>query len=91
MAGMTMCFVVEVELTHTTGKFASKDELLEAIKTELENANPGSVDGDNGGEYEVANWFVDEHEEPRPGGAAAGGGLGPQPMLVGGHGGGALV
>ena len=60
MAGMKIKVVVTVELNHTTGKFASKDEMIEKIKEDLENANPGSYSTDEDAEYEVADWSVDE-------------------------------
>lgn len=55
---MKIRFEVEVELTRTEGKFASKDELAGQIQSALEDANPGEVEGENGGQYEVSSFDV---------------------------------
>lgn len=68
---------VEVEVERTEGKFASRDELgeqllqaVEEVANELENADPGSLEGEYGGQYEVVEWSVDvqveEEEQPKP-------------------------
>lgn len=60
---MIIKFTVEVELNHTQGKFASKEELAEQLKAEIEGADPGSVTGDNDGEYEVSSFNVEIVDE----------------------------
>jgi hypothetical protein len=53
-------FEVEVEANRTEGKFATRDELAEQIQQAIEDANPNSLTGDNGGEYSVDSWEVSE-------------------------------
>jgi hypothetical protein len=55
MANIT--FTIEVSLDKTQGKFVSKDDLAEEIRTELEANDPGTVQVDES-EYEVTNWDV---------------------------------
>lgn len=55
-------FEVEVTVERTTGKFASREELADAIRDMLENADEGSIysvgaDGDS--EYETTEWQVE--------------------------------
>lgn len=57
---MKFKFTVEVEVNRTEGKFATRDEIASQIQETLEDANPGSYDGDNGGQYETADWSVTE-------------------------------
>ena len=59
---MKFKFTVEVEVTRTEGKFAAQDEIATQIQDALENADPGTYDGDNGGSYETADWSVTEEE-----------------------------
>jgi hypothetical protein len=51
-------YTVSVEVSRIEGKFASRDELGEQIAEAIESADPGSLSGDNGGEYEVVSWEV---------------------------------
>lgn len=51
-------YTVTVEVQRTEGKFASRDELDEQIREALASADPGQVDGENGGVYEVVEWEV---------------------------------
>lgn len=53
---MRFVFQVEVELEHSQGKFAGRDELSDKIMEEL--PDPGQIEGDNGGEYNVIGWDV---------------------------------
>lgn len=55
---MRFNFAIEVEVERTEGKFASKDELQEQIQEWLEQANQGTLEGENGGQYEVTEWDV---------------------------------
>lgn len=55
-------FTVEVELERTEGKFASRDEMAEAIIDMLEGAEDGvyGIGSDGDSNYEVSNWEVSE-------------------------------
>jgi len=56
-------FTVEIELERTEGKFASRDEMIEALRDALESADPGSVYGlgaDGMSNYDVVSFNVDE-------------------------------
>lgn len=50
---MKFRFQVEIEVERIEGKFATRDELGEQLLEAIESADPGSVEGDNGGQYEV--------------------------------------
>jgi len=64
---MRFTFVVEAEVERTQGKFATREELAEQIQAELEGADPGSLEGENGGEYEVTSFEVSPQDEaPKP-------------------------
>lgn len=68
----TFTATIEVEVERSEGKFASRDELaeqlLEAIQEALDSADPGSLEGEMGGQYEVAMFeaTVEEQEQPKP-------------------------
>lgn len=53
-------FKVKVRVERTEGKFASRDEIAERIMEALEGADPGSLEGENGGQYEVSEWEIEE-------------------------------
>ena len=58
---MRFAFTVEVEVERTQGKFASRDEISEAVVEMLDGANEGTVDGvgaDGDSEYEIVSWEV---------------------------------
>jgi hypothetical protein len=55
---MQFKFEVIVGAERDEGKFASKDELAEQIQEALESADPGQLDGENGGVYSVQEWEV---------------------------------
>ncbi len=55
---MLLRFIVEAEVEREEGLFASRDELEEQIVGELEGADPGSLDGDEGGSYTVVSFEV---------------------------------
>ena len=57
---MKFTYTVEVEVERDEGKFASRDELSEQFLDAIESADPGSVEGDNGGQYSVIAWVVAE-------------------------------
>lgn len=57
---MQFTFQVSVEAERSQGKFASKDELAEQIQQAIDDANPQSLTGDNGGEYDIVTWEVED-------------------------------
>lgn len=48
--------IVEVELEHKAGLFASNEDLHQKIIDAVDAANPEQVEGGSGGEYDVTNW-----------------------------------
>jgi hypothetical protein len=57
---MRWTFTVEIEVARDEGKFASRDELGEQILDAIESADPGNLEGENGGQYSVVEWTVAE-------------------------------
>lgn len=58
---MRVTLTVEVEVDRISGKFASKEEIKEALADEIERADPGQVSGvgaDGDSEYEITSWTV---------------------------------
>ena len=55
---MQFVFIVNVTVERTEGKFATRDEIGDAILSELEGADPNQVDGEAGGIYEITEWEV---------------------------------
>lgn len=56
-------FTVTVELEREEGKFASREEMADAIREWLEGADEGSIYGlgaDGESTYATASWEVDE-------------------------------
>lgn len=53
-------FTVTVEVERREGKFAARDEIVEQLRDAIESADPGEVEGDNGGVYEVVSFEVSE-------------------------------
>jgi hypothetical protein len=53
-------FTVTVEVERSEGKFATRDELQEQIMEALTSADPGQIDGENGGIYTTVNWEVND-------------------------------
>lgn len=56
-------FTVEVEVERTEGKFASRDEMSEAIIDNVRDSDPGELYGlgaDGASTYEVTSWEVEE-------------------------------
>jgi hypothetical protein len=58
---MQFTFTVNVTAERTEGKFASRDDIAEQIMSEIESADPGTVDGENGGIYEITEWEVSDN------------------------------
>lgn len=57
---MRFTYTVEVEVERDEGKFESRDSLGAEIQQALEDADPGSITGDNGGTYSTSTWEVSE-------------------------------
>lgn len=57
---MQFTFTVTVEVSRTEGKFASRDELSDQLVEAIEAADPQSLEGDNGGQYETVSWTVED-------------------------------
>ncbi len=57
---MELEFTVRATVERQEGPFASREELTEAVRTELEGADPSTLDGSNGGTYEVTSWEVED-------------------------------
>jgi len=57
---MKFAFTVTAEVNRIEGKFASRDDIGEQIRSELEGCDPGSFTGENGGEYETVSWEVED-------------------------------
>lgn len=55
---MRFTFQVEVEVQRIQGKFSSRDDIEQQLQETLEGADPSSLEGENGGEYEVVAWEV---------------------------------
>jgi hypothetical protein len=60
---MRFRFMVEAEAERIEGKFASRDELADQMRSEIEGSSPGYVEGDAGGQYEVTDWSVEDVEQ----------------------------
>lgn len=57
---MLITFTVCVEVERTEGKFASREELTDLLREEIEGSDPVSLEGENGGQYEVVSFEVTE-------------------------------
>lgn len=57
---MRFVFQVEVEVEREEGKFASREDLGGQIMEELEGVDPGTYEGENGGQYSTVVWEVSE-------------------------------
>jgi|GEM_PF-4973209 len=55
---------VGVEVEHVEGKFASREEIFEQLRDEIQSADPGTVECDGGGCYDVVTFEVEEPECP---------------------------
>lgn len=62
---MRYTFTVEVEAERTEGKFATRDEIGDELMQAIESADPGSVEGEEGGQYEIVSWDVEEQPQVR--------------------------
>lgn len=59
----TFVFTVTVEVERDSGKFASRDDIAEQLRDELERADPGTVSGvgaDGSSEYTVTRFEVED-------------------------------
>lgn len=52
-------FEVTVYVERTEGKFATRDELSDQLREAIEAADPGCIEGDEGGQYDVTSWDVE--------------------------------
>lgn len=60
-------FTLTVEVNRTSGKFAARDEIADAIIDELTSADPGSLynlGADGESEYEIESWEAEETPVP---------------------------
>lgn len=64
---MRFKFIVDVEVEHSSGKFASREELADLIRETIEGADAGEWEGEGEGQYTTSDWSVsDDSEEERP-------------------------
>lgn len=67
---ITITATVEVEVERASGPFASRDELeeqlLEVVQEALDSADPGSLSGENEGEYETIVWEAEVQIQEQP-------------------------
>ena len=61
----TFKFLVTVQVDRETGKFASRDELAEKLREAIESADPSMISCDEGGEYTVNDFDVEDYVEPK--------------------------
>lgn len=59
---MRIRIVIEAEVERREGKFASREDLGDQLVEELEGADPGELEGENEGQYEVVEWIVTREE-----------------------------
>ena len=59
---MRATYTVEVTVERESGKFASRDDIMEQVREALEQADPGEVTGGADGDsvYTVTDWSVTE-------------------------------
>lgn len=57
---MIFTYTVTVEVERSEGKFASREDLGDQIRESIEGADPGSLEGENGGQYDVTSFEVSE-------------------------------
>jgi hypothetical protein len=55
---MRIVVTVEVEVERTEGKFASRADLEDQVMDAIRDADPGSLTGENDGQYDVVSWEV---------------------------------
>jgi len=68
---MNVTFLVTIELRRESGKFAARDEVVDALREMIEQ-NVEEVDGvgaDGDSVYAIEDISVDEHVEPKKRGA----------------------
>lgn len=62
---MLITITVTAEVERTEGKFESKDVLAEQLVEAIEQADPGDLEGENEGRYEVVEWSVEVAQPPK--------------------------
>lgn len=60
---MDFSFVVNASVERSEGKFESRDTIEAALVEALEGADPGDIEGDNGGRYDVTDWSVEDNNQ----------------------------
>ena len=58
-------YLVKVEAERDEGKFASREDIGGQIESELAGADPGTLEGENGGSYSINKWEVEEVEQQK--------------------------
>lgn len=61
---MNFSFTVNASVERTEGKFESRETIEAELVEALDGANPSSIEGENGGTYEVQDWSVDASPGP---------------------------
>lgn len=56
----TFKFTVTAVMERTQGKFATREEMADHLREAIEGADPGDFYADEGGEYEVTEWEVED-------------------------------
>lgn len=64
MSEQSFDFRVQVSVTRTQGKIASRDDILSELQQSLDDANPQSFTA-NEAEMEVTNWQIDDESISR--------------------------
>lgn len=59
----TFQFLVTIEVDRETGKFAPRDELADKLREAIESADPSTLDCENGGQYSVNSFDVEDFIE----------------------------
>jgi len=62
---MLFQFLVTAEVSHSEGRFSTRDDLDQLITDAIEQANPGDLTGENDGEYTIDTWTVESYTAPK--------------------------
>lgn len=63
---MEFSFIVNASVERSQGRFSTREDIEEQLIEALDSANPGSITGENDGEYEVTDWSVEDNNQ-KPG------------------------
>lgn len=58
---MEFSFIVNASVERVQGKFSTRENIEEELIETIDGANPGSITGENDGEYEVTDWTVEQN------------------------------